>query len=179
METGIGQSKYRILKPFHVVWSVLAVVLFDFHLYFYWFWLITMLFDPTLSKFDRSRFLQWLLNLNWLHYIFLICENNCRSISCFALIFSSTINSVLRKLTKLLSTLNDSFIFFPWPPIDSFLKLCDIVLLLLIIALLSAMVSAVCYRIRDKSPLRVDQERNAVFNQSTLSVLNGERNREQ
>ena len=35
MKTGIGQSKYRILEPFHDVRSVLAVVLFDFHLYIY------------------------------------------------------------------------------------------------------------------------------------------------
>ena len=59
-----------------------------------------------------------------------------------------------------------------------------------IIALLSAIISTVCYQIRDKSPLPAGQDviivngmecckRNAVFNQSTLLVLITKGNKEQ
>ena len=59
MKTGIGQSKYCTSQRLSRCLISLCSNLFDFQFSIFFFWLISILFDPTLGKFDRSRFLQW------------------------------------------------------------------------------------------------------------------------
>ena len=65
MKTGIGQSKYRNLTLFNVVWSVAAKVFST--VTFSILYILTdhdLFLDPTLSKIVRTRFLQWFFYLN-------------------------------------------------------------------------------------------------------------------
>ena len=62
---GIGPSKYCNYSLFTLFErSVLAIFFFKNNLYFYWFWLVVVFFDPRLSKIDRTRFFAVVLHLN-------------------------------------------------------------------------------------------------------------------
>ena len=50
---------YTLGLKSHFLISLCSSSLFDFKFYFYLFRLITILFDPTLSNIDCSRFLHW------------------------------------------------------------------------------------------------------------------------